>query len=154
MRGTAQPADIGGTSFPSANGAPLSEQAAISFLGRFLFTYEQARGLVGNLSGGERSRLQLVLLMLSGANFLVLDEPTNNLDIPSAEVLEEAPLAAPAGVGHNLAHLGSRLVPCAGGDGDPGADGSAVRGGPFEADLERFDALQHNPEDRDARHQR
>jgi ATP-binding cassette subfamily F protein 3 len=70
--------------------APLSEGAAVRFLGRFLYTYEQARGPVANLSGGERSRLQMALLMLSGANFLLLDEPTNNLDIPSAEVLEDA----------------------------------------------------------------
>jgi ATP-binding cassette subfamily F protein 3 len=68
---------------------PLSESNAVAFLGRFLFSYEQARGLVGNLSGGEHSRLQMALLMLSGANFLLLDEPTNNLDIPSAEVLED-----------------------------------------------------------------
>jgi ATP-binding cassette subfamily F protein 3 len=59
-------------------------------LGKFLFSYEQARGPISNLSGGERSRLQMALLMLSGANFLLLDEPTNNLDIPSAEVLEDA----------------------------------------------------------------
>ncbi|HEY74502.1 MAG: hypothetical protein B6I35_03010 [Anaerolineaceae bacterium 4572_32.2] len=70
--------------------AKLSEEGAVRFLGRFLFTYEQARGRVANLSGGERSRLQMALLMLSGANFLLLDEPTNNLDIPSAEVLEDA----------------------------------------------------------------
>jgi ATP-binding cassette subfamily F protein 3 len=68
----------------------MSESAAVSLLGRFLFDYQQARGPVANLSGGERSRLQMALLMLSGANFLLLDEPTNNLDIPSAEVLEDA----------------------------------------------------------------
>jgi ATP-binding cassette subfamily F protein 3 len=70
--------------------ARLSESDAVRFLGRFLFTYEQARGPVANLSGGERSRLQMALLMLSDANLLLLDEPTNNLDIPSAEVLEDA----------------------------------------------------------------
>jgi ATP-binding cassette subfamily F protein 3 len=70
--------------------APLSESDAVSFLGRFLFRYEQDRSPVATLSGGERSRLQLALLMLSSANFLLLDEPTNNLDIASAEVLEDA----------------------------------------------------------------
>ncbi len=67
-----------------------SEGAAVAFLLKFLFTYEQCRQRIGDLSGGERSRLQLALLMLSGANFLLLDEPTNNLDIASAEVLESA----------------------------------------------------------------
>jgi ATP-binding cassette subfamily F protein 3 len=70
--------------------APLSEEKAVSFLGKFLFTYEQDRNLISALSGGERSRLQMALLMLTGVNFLLLDEPTNNLDIASAEVLEEA----------------------------------------------------------------
>lgn len=69
--------------------AALSETKAVNLLGRFLFNYDQARGLVEDLSGGERSRLQMALIMLSGANFLLLDEPTNNLDIPSAEVLED-----------------------------------------------------------------
>ncbi len=70
--------------------ARLSEEGAVRFLSRFLFSYEQSRGLVADLSGGERSRLHMALLMLSDANFLLLDEPTNNLDIPSAEVLEDA----------------------------------------------------------------
>jgi ATP-binding cassette subfamily F protein 3 len=68
----------------------MSESNAVSFLIRYLFTYQQATQRIGSLSGGERSRLQLALLVLSGANFLLLDEPTNNLDIPSAEVLENA----------------------------------------------------------------
>ena len=81
---------------PSGSGVDLirhakecSEGAAVAFLRKFLFSYEQCRQRVGDLSGGERSRLQLALLMLSGANFLLLDEPTNNLDIASAEVLED-----------------------------------------------------------------
>lgn len=68
----------------------MSEPSAVAFLLRHLFTYQQAQQRIGELSGGERSRLQLALLMLSGANFLLLDEPTNNLDIASAEVLENA----------------------------------------------------------------
>src|SRR6185503_14583806 len=68
----------------------MSEGRAVSFLTRYLFSYQQATQRVGSLSGGERSRLQLALLVLSGANFLLLDEPTNNLDIASAEVLENA----------------------------------------------------------------
>ncbi len=69
--------------------APLSEESAVAFLLKFLFNYRQMRQTIGSLSGGERSRMQLALLMLSGANFLLLDEPTNNLDIASAEVLED-----------------------------------------------------------------
>jgi ATP-binding cassette, subfamily F, member 3 len=68
----------------------MSESNAVSLLIRYLFTYQQAVQKIGSLSGGERSRLQLALLVLSGANFLLLDEPTNNLDIASAEVLENA----------------------------------------------------------------
>jgi ATP-binding cassette, subfamily F, member 3 len=68
----------------------MSEENAVAFLNRFLFNYEHSKNRVGTLSGGERSRLQMALLMLSGANFLMLDEPTNHLDINSAEVLEKA----------------------------------------------------------------
>jgi ATP-binding cassette subfamily F protein 3 len=83
--------DYAATLIDTVRGAArLSESDAVRFLGRFLFTYRQARGRVADLSGGERSRLQMALLMLSDANLLLLDEPTNNLDIPSVEVLEEA----------------------------------------------------------------
>lgn len=66
----------------------ISENNAVSFLNRFLFSYKMTTQYVSELSGGERSRLQMALIMLSNANFLLLDEPTNNLDIASAEVLE------------------------------------------------------------------
>ncbi len=68
----------------------ITEEGAVAFLKRYLFTYQQVSQPIRELSGGERSRLQLALLVLSGANFLLLDEPTNNLDIASAEVLEES----------------------------------------------------------------
>ena len=68
----------------------MNESSAVSLLGKYLFSYRQTTQKVKELSGGERSRLQLALVVLSKANFLLLDEPTNNLDIASAEVLEEA----------------------------------------------------------------
>ncbi|MBC8336515.1 MAG: ABC-F family ATP-binding cassette domain-containing protein [Anaerolineales bacterium] len=68
----------------------MSDSRAMALLVKYLFTYEQATQKIGTLSGGERSRLQLALVVLSGANFLLLDEPTNNLDIASAETLEMA----------------------------------------------------------------
>jgi ATP-binding cassette subfamily F protein 3 len=68
----------------------MGESAAVALLGKYLFGYKQTTQKVKELSGGERSRLQLALVVLSKANFLLLDEPTNNLDIASAEVLEDA----------------------------------------------------------------
>jgi ATP-binding cassette subfamily F protein 3 len=69
---------------------PVRENEAVTILMRFLFRYDQVRQPIETLSGGERSRLQLLLLMLGGANCMVLDEPTNHLDIDSVEVLESA----------------------------------------------------------------
>jgi ATP-binding cassette, subfamily F, member 3 len=69
---------------------PCTEGEAVHELMRFLFSYEQVRQPIAKLSGGERTRLELLLLMRSGANFLVLDEPTNHLDIDSVEALEGA----------------------------------------------------------------
>ena len=69
---------------------PVSEGDAVSLLMKFLFPYEQVRRANRLLSGGERTRLQLLLLMLARPNLLVLDEPTNHLDIESVEALETA----------------------------------------------------------------
>ncbi len=60
-----------------------------NFLARFLFTDDDVFKRIGDLSGGERCRVVLAKLTLAGTNFLVLDEPTNQLDIPSQEILED-----------------------------------------------------------------
>jgi ABC transport system ATP-binding/permease protein len=61
-----------------------------SYAAKFLFTGEQLNQPVGRLSGGERARVLLARLMLQPADVLILDEPTNDLDIPTLEILEEA----------------------------------------------------------------
>ena len=66
-----------------------------SYLKRFLFEDERITTQVKKLSGGERSRLLLARILKSGGNFLILDEPTNDLDLPTLRVLEEALIAFP-----------------------------------------------------------
>ena len=66
-----------------------------SYLKRFLFSDDRILTLVKKLSGGERSRLLLARILKSGGNFLILDEPTNDLDLPTLRVLEEALIAFP-----------------------------------------------------------
>jgi len=58
-------------------------------LSRFLFTHDMLQNPVERLSGGERRRLYLLTILLQQPNFLVLDEPTNDLDIVTLEILEE-----------------------------------------------------------------
>jgi len=60
------------------------------YAARFLFTGEQLNQPVERLSGGERARVLIARLMLEPADVLILDEPTNDLDIPTLEILEEA----------------------------------------------------------------
>jgi len=64
-----------------------------SYLKRFLFTDERINTIISRLSGGEKSRLTLALILKNGGNFLMLDEPTNDLDLPTLRILEEALLA-------------------------------------------------------------
>ena len=72
------------------NAAPMSAQTAFGILRAFLFEHEDMTKRVRELSGGERNRLQLARLMAMKPNLLVLDEPTNHMDIPSQEAVEEA----------------------------------------------------------------
>jgi ABC transport system ATP-binding/permease protein len=64
-----------------------------SYLKRFLFTDERVTMRVKELSGGEQSRVLLAKILRRGGNFLILDEPTNDLDLQTMRVLEEAILA-------------------------------------------------------------
>ena len=61
-----------------------------AYLKRFLFEDERINGKVKYLSGGEKARLLLAKVLKRGGNFLILDEPTNDLDLPTLRVLEEA----------------------------------------------------------------
>ena len=63
-------------------------QHVAGWAARFLFRQEQLELPVGNLSGGERARVHIARLMLRPADILILDEPTNDLDIPTLDVLE------------------------------------------------------------------
>lgn len=71
--------------FPLANGGSIS---AAKFLELFLFTPDKQYTYVNSLSGGEKKRLQLLTVLFKNPNFLILDEPTNDLDLPTLSVLE------------------------------------------------------------------
>ena len=79
VRDIAEVVDLGGG----------EKMTASQFLQMFLFTPAQQYDYVGKLSGGERQRLHLCTVLMRSPNFLILDEPTNDLDIPTLNVLED-----------------------------------------------------------------
>lgn len=66
------------------------EMPSRAYCARFNFKGQDQQKLVKNLSGGERNRLNLAMILKSGANVLILDEPTNDLDVETMRALEEA----------------------------------------------------------------
>ena len=61
-----------------------------AYVGRFRFRGGEQQQRVGDLSGGQRNRVQLAKMLRVGGNMVILDEPTNDLDLPTTRVLEEA----------------------------------------------------------------
>jgi ATP-binding cassette subfamily F protein uup len=103
-----------------------SRKHVMSYLGEFLFAPERAHSPVGSLSGGERNRLLLARLFALPANVLVLDEPTNDLDIDTLDLLEDL-LQSYAGtvflVSHDRRFLDNVVTSTIAWEGDPAFGG-------------------------------
>ncbi len=82
----------GGQDAMTVNGFEMQSRR---YVGRFNFRGPDQQKIVGTLSGGERNRVHLAKLLASGANLLMLDEPTNDLDVETLRALEEAILDFP-----------------------------------------------------------
>jgi len=74
------------------------EIASRAYIGRFNFKGQDQQKRVGELSGGERNRLQLAKILQQGANVILLDEPSNDLDVETLRALEDAILVFPGTV--------------------------------------------------------
>ena len=84
------------------------ETPSRGYVGRFNFKGTGQQQIIGELSGGERNRVHLAKVLKSGGNVLMLDEPTNDLDVETLRALEEALLAYP---GLRSCHIARPLVP-------------------------------------------
>ena len=116
-----------------------------SFLGKFLFSGDDVFKRIGNLSGGEQSRVLLAKLLLANANVLLLDEPTNHLDIPAREALEAALSEYPATlfiISHDRYLLNSLATKLLIFDGTPGGTANL-----FEGNYAEYIAQQERQEE-------
>ena len=111
---------------------PKQTQGEIrSFLAKFLFSGDDVFKRIGNLSGGEQSRVLLAKLLLANANVLLLDEPSNHLDIPAREALEAALAEYPATlfiISHDRYLLNSLATKLLIFDGKPGGTAELFEG--------------------------
>ncbi|MBS3958396.1 MAG: energy-dependent translational throttle protein EttA [Xanthomonadaceae bacterium] len=82
----------GGADILNINGVEIQSRA---YIGRFNFKGQDQQKMVGSLSGGERGRLHLAKTLLQGGNVLLLDEPSNDLDVETLRALEDALLEFP-----------------------------------------------------------
>ena len=116
-----------------------------SFLSKFLFFGDDVFKRVGDLSGGEQSRVLLAKLLLANANVLLLDEPTNHLDIPAREALEAALAEYPATlfiISHDRYLLNSLATKLLIFDGKPGGTAELFEGNYAEYVAQQQQALQ------------
>ena len=121
-----------------------------SFLSKFLFSGDDVFKRIGDLSGGEQSRVLLAKLLLANANVLLLDEPTNHLDIPAREALEAALAEYPATlfiISHDRYLLNSLATKLLIFDGKPGGTAEL-----FEGNYAEYVAQQQLRKSRDHDH--
>ncbi len=112
----------GGLDILNINGVEIQSRA---YIGRFNFKGQDQQKLVGSLSGGERGRLHMAKTLLQGGNVLLLDEPSNDLDIETLRALEDALLEFP---GNTFVISHDRWFPGSHRDPHPGLRRQLARG--------------------------